>query len=649
VPIYGVEERDTLVWIVMALIEGETLGDRLTREGKLAPGEAQRVLSSVSDALAYAHAHGVVHRDIKPDNILLERDTLRVLVTDFGIARAAEGDGRLTLTGVAVGTPTYMSPEQAMGESETDGRSDQYSLGVVAYQMLSGAPPFEATSTPALLLKQVSEPLPPLSSRAAAAPAGMVRAIERALSKKPADRWATVQEFRDALASASPTSQRAPLMSLPAIGVPAVKVPPASAAELAHPAAPPVVPMAPRAPQAPAAPPALPVPPRPPVPLAGANAVPAWVYGVNSNTPSLALQAELFRQRAMRTAGTLGFLAFINAVTSPQFAWVMFPAFGMLMGLQAKWRPLGDAGLSFMSVMRNRDAVKAAGIEGSVPVTLFSNSLAGRARRFVRRVKTAAVSAGVSAVSLIVGANAEIGPLFVPFVGAGALAIVSLISAWRAYRPLGQLGFKMTEVFRGTWRDSDAARTATLAFRLREEEVSQLAPPDVVMGAHGERLRLAVDDRTAIRQQMGRLGDDERSVLPDMLPTVEALVQRVSELATALHRLDRDMGMVADGSLDARIADLRRQRVPDNDRTLALLLQQRQSLSELEGRRTALRSQLESASLSLQTLRLDVLRLGSLGLEVPTLPRSGHATEQARALSKDLAYLLDGAREADRL
>jgi serine/threonine-protein kinase len=169
------------------------------------------------------------------------------------------------------------------------------------------------------------------------------------------------------------------------------------------------------------------------------------------------------------------------------------------------------------------------------------------------------------------------------------------------------------------------------------------------MSAHGERLRLAVDDRTAIRQQMQRLGGDERAVLPDMLPTVEALVQRVSELATALHRLDRDMGMVADGSLDARIAELRRQRVPDTDRTLALLLQQRQSLSELEGRRTALRSQLESASLSLQTLRLDVLRLGSLGLEVPTLPRAGHATEQARALSKDLAYLLDGAREADRL
>lgn len=650
VPIYGVEERDTLVWIVMALIEGEPLGDRLSREGTLAPGEAQRVLSSVSDALAYAHAHGVVHRDIKPDNILLERDTLRVLVTDFGIARAAEGDGRLTLTGVAVGTPTYMSPEQAMGDSEIDGRSDQYSLGVVAYQMLAGAPPFEATSTPALLLKQVSDVLPPLSPRAASAPAGMVRAIERALSKKPADRWATVEEFRDALVSAAPASQHAPRSSPPAIGVPAVKVAApgvaASAEASARASAPHVPPTGPGAPQAPLAPPAyaVPTPPRPPVPLAGANAVPAWVYGVNANTPSLARQADLFRKRAMSTAGTLSFLAIINGITSPQFAWVVFPAFGMLMGLHAKWRPLGDAGLSFLSVMRHRDAVRAAGIEGSVPATLFSNSLAGRARRFVRRVKTAAVAVGVAAVSIIVPANAE-----VAFLGAGALAIVSLVNAWRAYRPLGQLGFKLRDVFRGTWRDSDAARTAALAFRLREEEVSQLAPPDVVMGVYGERLRLAVDDRTAIRQQMGRLGGDERAVLPDMLPTVEALVLRVSELATALHRLDLDMGAVADGSLDLRIAELRRQRVPDSDRTLTLLLQQRQSLSELEGRRTALRSQLESASLSLQTLRLDVLRLGSLGLESPATPSVGRATEQARALSKDLAYLLEGAREADRL
>ena len=639
VPIYGVEERDTLVWIVMALIEGETLGTRLTRDGKLAAPEAQRILGSVADALAYAHAHGVIHRDIKPDNILLERDTLRVLVTDFGIARAAEGDGRLTLTGVAVGTPTYMSPEQAIGDGEVDGRSDLYSLGIVGYQMLAGAPPFAANSTPALLLRQVSEALPPLGTRAPSAPTSIVKAIERALAKKPADRWPTVQAFSDALRGSRSSST----MSPPAIGVPAVSMPAAYTAAAREPrraAAPP--------PRAYASPP-LPVPPRPPVPLAGANAVPAWVYGASANSPGIALHAESFRRQFFRTLGTLSFLGIVNSITSPHFAWVVFPAFGMLMGLTAKWRPLGDAGLSFRDVIRSRQAVRQAGIEGTVPATLFSNSLAGRARRFVSRIKLAAVSAGVSAISVIVGSSLHADPLAIPFVLGGVIALGSFVSAMRATGPLRHLGFRLRDVMNGTWRDSDAARAPGVAFRLREEEVSQLAPPDVVMSVHGERLRLAVDDRTAMRQQMARLGGKKQSILPDVLPTVEALVTRIAELSGALHQLDRDMGAASDGSLDARIAELRARGMTDADNTLSLLLRQRQSLSELEGRRTTLRSQLESASIALKNLRLDVLRLGSLGLESPVVREVSQATEQARALSKDLAYLLEGAREADRV
>jgi serine/threonine protein kinase len=652
VPIYGVEEKDTLVWIVMALIEGETLGTRLTRDGTLAAPEAQRILLSVSDALAYAHAHAVIHRDIKPDNILLERGTLRVLVTDFGIARAAEGDGRLTLTGVAVGTPTYMSPEQAIGDGEIDGRSDLYSLGIVGYQMLCGAPPFSANSTPALLLKQVTEPLPSLRARNASAPTALVNAIERALAKKPDDRWPSVRAFGDALNDSRDVAPPHPAV----IGVPAVPMPVAlrAAASVAVPAREPVranAPISPpRAYDLPSVPPPLPTPPRPPVPLAGANAVPAWVYGANTNAPSIALQAESFRRQAMRTFGLLSFLGILNGITSPQFAWVIFPAVGMLFGLNAKWRPLGDAGLSFLDVMRNRGAVRDAGVEGSVPASLFSNSLAGRARRFASRIKLAVASAGVSAVSMLVVSIAHLGPnpIAIPLIGGAGVALLSFVSAMRAARPLRRLGFRRRDLLNGTWRDTAAARAPGVAFRLREEEVSQLAPPDVVMSAHGERLRLAVDDRTAIRQQMARLGTPEASILPDVLPTVDALVSRVAELSGALHRLDRDMGAASDGSLDSRIAELRGHGVPDTDRTLALLVRQRQSISDLEGRRTTLRSQLESASLALQNLRLDVLRLGSLGLEPPVLRDVGQATEQARALSRDLAYLLEGAREADR-
>ncbi len=639
VPIYGVEERDRLSWIVMALIEGETLGQRLSREGCIDGPETERILSGVAAALAYAHAHGVIHRDIKPDNILLERGTRRVLVTDFGIARAAEGDGRLTLTGVAVGTPTYMSPEQAIGDGEVDGRSDLYSLAVVGYQMLAGAPPFTATSTPALLLKQVSSPLPALSERAPSAPVTLVAAIERALAKKPADRFDSLEAFASAMRdppAAAPRSAPQGLRNPPVIGVPAMPRPVRDLVQDRAPA------------QVPPLRPSLPVPPRPPVPLAGANSVPAWVYGASADAPSIAMRAASFRRRARRTVVIIGGLALINAVTSAGAPWVMFPAFAMLVGLSARWRPLGDAGLGFLNVVLDREAERVAGVEPSVPAVLFSNSLAGRARRFVRRIKTAAVAAGVGVVSLVIGATLHAEPLGAFAALSGVGAFVSVMAAIRSARPLTRLGFRYRELMNGTWRDGEASRAPGTAFRLREEEVSQLAPPDVVMSGYGERLRLAVDDRTAIRQQMVRLGGAAGALMPDVVPTVDALVSRIAEIAASLHQLDRDMGAAGDGSLDARIRELRGQGVPDDDRMLALLLRQRQSLSDLEGRRGMLRSKLESASVTLQNLRLDVLRLGSMGLEAPARRDVGQATEQARALSKDLAYLLEGAREADR-
>src|SRR3954451_7429110 len=133
----------------MAYIDGESLGVRHEREGAWPIDNTVRVLRDIADALAYAHARGVVRRDIKPDNILIDRASGRPLVTDFGIARAAAGETRITATGVAVGTPAYMSPEQAVGEREIDGRSDLYSLGVVGYQMLTGETPFKASNTPA--------------------------------------------------------------------------------------------------------------------------------------------------------------------------------------------------------------------------------------------------------------------------------------------------------------------------------------------------------------------------------------------------------------------------------------------------------------------------------------------------------------------
>ncbi len=192
VPIFTVDERGGLVFFVMGYVEGETLAQRMQRDSPVPSAEARRLLTEVASALAYAHSRGVIHRDIKPDNILLSSEGGRAMVTDFGIARAVStgsGDSRLTATGVAIGTPAYMSPEQCAGDKEIDGRSDLYSLGVVAYQMLCGSLPFSGSGTGALLVKHLSEKPVPVTDRAPQVPAWLGRVTMRLLEKQPGDRF----------------------------------------------------------------------------------------------------------------------------------------------------------------------------------------------------------------------------------------------------------------------------------------------------------------------------------------------------------------------------------------------------------------------------------------------------------------------------
>jgi serine/threonine-protein kinase len=199
VPIYDVGERNGIAWLVMAMLTGGNLATLLAHEPRLPIEEVRRFLREVADALDYAHQRGVIHRDVKPDNILIDRDSGRALVSDFGIAWAMEAASRLTVTGIAVGTPTYMSPEQAVGERALDGRSDIYSLGVLAYQMLTGRVPFTASNSMALLLKHVTERPRPILDLRPDTPPAMSQAIERALLKSPEDRWPTAGTLRDAL------------------------------------------------------------------------------------------------------------------------------------------------------------------------------------------------------------------------------------------------------------------------------------------------------------------------------------------------------------------------------------------------------------------------------------------------------------------
>jgi len=201
VPIYTVEERENLVYFVMAYIKGDNLGQRLQQHGPIPPVEVRRILREVADALAYAHHRNVIHRDIKPDNIIIDEETGRAMVTDFGIARALtdSGDSRLTATGMAIGTPAYMSPEQSAGDQAIDGRSDLYSLGVVGYQMLCGQPPFVASNTPSMLVKHLSEKPIPVDERWPDLPPDLSRAVMMCLEKDPADRFPSAAAFAVAL------------------------------------------------------------------------------------------------------------------------------------------------------------------------------------------------------------------------------------------------------------------------------------------------------------------------------------------------------------------------------------------------------------------------------------------------------------------
>lgn len=201
VPIHRVGEAGGLVFFVMTYVEGETLGERLRSRGPLPPTEAARVLREVAWALAYAHGRGVVHRDVKPDNILLEAGTGRALVTDFGIAHRHDAAPLANEPGRIMGTAHFMSPEQAAGES-LDGRSDIYALGVVGYLALSGRLPFEAPSVPALLVRQATEPAPGVTRVAPGVPAALAAAIDRCLARDPEARFPDGEALAAALAPA---------------------------------------------------------------------------------------------------------------------------------------------------------------------------------------------------------------------------------------------------------------------------------------------------------------------------------------------------------------------------------------------------------------------------------------------------------------
>ncbi len=204
-PMFDSGEADGMLYYVMPLVDGESLRARMHEHGQLPLDEAVRIATDVADALDYAHRRGVVHRDIKPENILLAGD--HTFVADFGIAKARDAAGEaLTSTGLLIGTPAYMSPEQASGERQLDARSDIYALGCVLYEMLAGEPPFIGSSTQAVIAKRMAGAAPSVRTLRHAVPGHVERAIDRALARSPADRFASAAEFSGALRGSTPES-----------------------------------------------------------------------------------------------------------------------------------------------------------------------------------------------------------------------------------------------------------------------------------------------------------------------------------------------------------------------------------------------------------------------------------------------------------
>src|SRR5881397_981391 len=226
VPIHSVGEGpDGLVYFVMMYVDGESLAAKLKRRGRLPPDEGRRIMQETADALGAAHAVGIIHRDVKPDNILLEGSRGRVVVTDFGIAKALSsttGSATLTATGVAIGTPHYMSPEQAAGDREIDGRSDLYSLGVVSYQTLTGELPFSAPTVPGILMKHITEQAPRVVAKRPDCPPDLESCVMRCLEKDPEDRWPTADALRRSLEARTATAYqpRRPRRPAPATAAP---------------------------------------------------------------------------------------------------------------------------------------------------------------------------------------------------------------------------------------------------------------------------------------------------------------------------------------------------------------------------------------------------------------------------------------------
>ncbi|PYP12130.1 MAG: hypothetical protein DMD59_00935 [Gemmatimonadetes bacterium] len=523
VPIHSVGEGpDGLVYFVMAYVDGESLAARLKRRERLPPEEARRIMMETADALGAGHALGIIHRDVKPDNILLEGSRGRTVLTDFGIAKAltsTTGPGTLTATGVAIGTPHYMSPEQAAGDREIDGRSDIYSLGVVGYQMLAGELPFSAPTVPGLLLKQITEQAPNLQDKTPTCPDDLASCVMRSLEKEPEARWPTADALRRALESRSAPPYR----------------------------------------------------------------------------PSRRTSGGAAARGETRLGGGLPPARLSGGGRPPERRRTMRPV---------KRDPKSDLTPSGESKM----------------VAKFRDSF----------VSWASVCGGLMFIDLIMG-NGLGWSLFPTAIWGGFGLLPQYMKLW-------QNGY--------SWRDVLNRPAAPDAQEALRGPRRALGPPKAdEFGRHVDTVRLARNDREAILKIMERVPSSERKLLPDVVVTVDALLKRAEELARMLHGMSADVDDGALARIEMRIEAVKHhEEGTERERQLSLLERQRQALSDLLTRRRRVEDQIESCMLAMQNVRFDLLRLRSAGVAA-VLSDLTNATQQARALSRDVDHAIEAAGE----
>ena len=571
VPIFDVGARDGVAYFVMGLVTGGNVAAQLEQHPLRPIDEVRRVLAEVADALAYAHLRGVIHRDIKPDNILLDGESPRAMVTDFGIARAMEGGSRLTQTGIAVGTPTYMSPEQAVGERDIDGRSDVYSLGVVGYQMLTGRVPFSAGNSMAVLLKHVSEQPASILELRPETPRGLADAVERALAKAPGARWPTASAFRDALLAEDSRSQ-----SWRSDGRDRVRY-------------------------------------TSPIPVARRDATPA---------------SPRYDSSPVRRGET------DPAVSMDSAAVARAPELTELTAEQRAELLLWDGRIDLLD----------------------------RVRLMRRYAALTAMMAGLGLAGLVAGLTTDIPPLVLSPV----VPVLMALKLLRRGQSLRESGLKVRRAFlslrsrtvvaKHARAVASAAKPSLLAASNAPASLSPFEVSQAVLnGPHGPAIRRAAGDRVAIAELMAGMSAEDRALLPDVDATVAALYARAVSLAESVLSTEDafDPALLAD--LDARLARSSAgaeghagAALAEEQRHVALLRHQRDALRELSARRAALERQIDNATLTLGNLRLDLMKLRTSGLQ-SALHDVSTATQEARALSREIAMALDVASEVREL